>query len=376
MESRCQLNEASFFKGEIKIENAYAAAIHKIFGQYLNRFYFKLYEYFGSWQKMWESAEYPVSSAISPEVWQRFQSEKKTLDPGRVIEEMLQRRIGMITRTQPEFSNLLLQISDIPCILYYCGDIALLNQDSLAIVGARKASFYGLRQAKLMAAELSGHNLVITSGMARGIDAAAHEGTLEAGGKTIAVLGSGLDIPYPRENLALFKQICEAGLVISEYPLGTQPLPRNFPIRNRIISGISNGVFVVEAQAKSGSLITCDFALEQGKEVFALPGPVNNPASIGTLRLIQNGAKLVIYAEDILEELGRGIDNALFVQRKNQTAKINLEEKGILNQLYWEPVHIDTLIEKLKNPELFTILLNLELKGLIKELPGKYYVRL
>ena len=325
---------------------------------------------------MWESEKYPNDIGISTEAWLKFQVEKKALDPGRVFEEMLQKGIGMITRIQPEFSNLLLQISDIPCILYYCGDISLLNKDSLAIVGARKASFYGLNQAKQLAAELSGHGLVITSGMARGIDSAAHEGALLADGKTIAVLGSGLDIPYPRENIALFKRICEAGLAVSEYPLGTQPIPRNFPIRNRIISGISIGVFVVEAQAKSGSLITCDYALEQGKEVFALPGPVNNPASIGTLRLIQNGAKLVIYAEDILEELGRGFNNTLFAQRNGKTTQIDPEEKGVLSQLYWEPVHIDALIEKLKNPGLFTILLNLELKGLIKELPGKYYVRL
>ena len=357
------------------MDNAYAAAIHKIFGQYLNRFFIELHEYFGSWRKMWESAEYPGGIGISNEAWQRFRSEKKTLDPNKIMEEILHQKTGMIMRTQPEFSNLLLQISDIPCILYYCGDISLLNLDSLAVVGSRKASFYGLSQAKLLAAELSGHNLVITSGMARGIDAAAHEGALGVDGKTIAVLGSGLDIPYPRENIALFKRICECGLVISEYPLGTQPLPRNFPIRNRIISGISRGVFVVEAQAKSGSLITCDYALEQGREVFALPGPVNNPTSIGPLRLIQNGAKLVIYAEDILEELGRGYDNTLFAERVSKTAKINPDEKGILNQLYWEPVHIDSLIEKLKNPELFTILLNLELKGLIRELPGKYYVR-
>lgn len=295
----------------------------------------------------------------------------------RLADELNRKNIKIITRLEPSFSNLLLQIVNVPCILYYCGDISLLNRRSLAIVGARKASTYGLKQAHYMSGELARHSITITSGLARGIDGMAHRGALEQEGDTIAVLGSGLDVPYPRENKELFSQICDKGLVISEFPPGTPPLNVNFPIRNRIISGISTGVFVIEARARSGSLITCDCALEQGKDIYALPGPVTSSNSIGPLRLIQSGAKLVLYPADILEEMGYKYQQELFIQREKKVHSISKEEKEILKHLSWEPYHLNVLFEKSRcSPDIQGILLNLELKGLIKQLPGKYYVRI
>lgn len=311
-------------------------------------------------------------------MWEKFLQEKKKIDPEMLGDKLEKLGIRIITRDNYHFSKLLLQISSIPCILYYCGDISLLNQDSLAVVGARRATPYGLEQAKRMAGQLALQGLVIVSGLARGIDGAAQGGALGSGGKTTAVLGSSLDIPYPRENLKLFQSVCQEGLVISEFPLGTPPIPRNFPIRNRIISGLSLGVFVIEAQARSGSLITCDCALDQGRDVFALPGPVTSAASIGPLQLVQKGAKLVIFIEDILEELNLEYRDNLFIRKKTIEQHISKNEKGILKDISWHPVHIDDILKKCNTnvPLIHETLLELELKGLIKQLPGKYYVRI
>lgn len=342
-----------------------------------NKYFWPLLESFGSWEEVWQSAHIPSGLYIPQDWWAEFQVKKKLLDPHRVLEEYRTKGISVVLRNDPLFPACLLQVMNIPCILYCCGDISLLNQKSLAIVGARKATAYGLQQARTIARRIAQEGLVIVSGLARGIDAAAHEGALAADGATVAVLGSGLNKPYPRETLHLFKRICEDGLVISEYPPDTAPLRTNFPIRNRIISGLSLGVCVVEAQAKSGSLITCDLALEQGKDVFAVPGPVTSPNSIGPLRLIQSGAKLVIYPEDILEELGIEVKDSLFHNLEDKTKRISEKEKQVLNALSWEPLHMDKLL--LKGVEfrkgLYETLLGLECHGLIKQLPGKYYVR-
>jgi len=181
----------------------------------------------------------------------------------------------------------------------------LLQEDerSVAVVGSRQASAYGLNVCKKLCRELAWQGWTVVSGMARGIDSAAHLGALKGGGRTLAVLGTGLDVVYPAENLKLSQQIAASGAIISEFPLGTPPEPGNFPVRNRIISGLSLGVVVVEAAAKSGSLITARMALEQGRQVFAVPGPIDRPGVEGTHRLIKEGAKLVERAEDVIEEL-------------------------------------------------------------------------
>lgn len=352
-------------------------AIHRIFGLHLNKFYLPLLKAFGTWEEVWKAKKLPDQLEVPEYLWDRFQQEKKQLEPAGIAEALSMKGIGIINRDDPAFSCLLLQISNVPCILYYCGKLPLLNQPALAVVGSRKATNYGLTQAQNMSNELAKHGLAITSGLARGIDAAAHTGALDANGETIAVLGCGVDVTYPRENSRLLQRIKEQGLLLSEFPPGTAPLQHNFPIRNRIISGISQAVFVVEAQAKSGTLITCDFALEQGKEIFALPGPVTSPNSIGTLRLIQNGAKLVIYPGDILEELGYDFKDSLFSEKEEITRTISSTEKRVLDRIGWEPVHIDTLLAGVgSTAQLYQELLLLEIKGLVKQLPGKYYIKI
>lgn len=212
--------------------------------------------------------------------------------------------IKIINICDEEYPKLLKKIYDPPITLFAKGDISLLNyQNSIAIVGCRNATEYGLKTSKEIAYGLAKENILIVSGMAKGIDGEGHKGALEAGGKTIAVLGSGVDVPYPLENIELYKDIIQNGLVISEYIVGTKPEAGNFPARNRIVSGLAQGVVVVEAKANSGSMITVDFALDQGKNVYAVPGNINSSNSTGTNELIKSGAQLITSHEDVINGL-------------------------------------------------------------------------
>ena len=216
---------------------------------------------------------------------------------------MQKNNIKILTLNDEKYPKKLKEIYEPPFVLFAKGDISLLNKNCLAIVGCRLCSSYGREQAQKFSYYLSRKNFVIVSGLARGIDTWSHIGCLKGKGKTIAVLGSGLDVIYPPENKGVFEAIAKSGLVISEYIVGTKPSPKNFPRRNRIISGLSKGVLVIEAKKRSGSLITVDIALEQGREVFALPGNVNSKNSEGTNELIKQGAKIVTNIDDIIEEL-------------------------------------------------------------------------
>ena len=214
---------------------------------------------------------------------------------------MIENKIGIITINDNRYPKLLKEIYDPPISLYVKGNVNILNGNSIAIVGCRDATEYGKKAAKYFSYNLARKEVNIISGLARGIDSYAHEATLDTAGKTIAVVGNGLDIIYPKENIELERKILENnGAIISEYPIGTKPNKRNFPARNRIISGMSNGVLVIEAKKKSGTLITVDFALEQGKEVYVVPGNINSPNSIGTNELIKQGAKMVTNYEDLI----------------------------------------------------------------------------
>lgn len=211
--------------------------------------------------------------------------------------------IKMINLTDNNYPQKLKNIYDPPISLFFKGNLSLLNEFSIAIIGCREASTYGLKIAKQMAYELSENHITIVSGMAKGIDGIAHQGSIDAKGKTIAVLGTGVDYPYPFENIEIYQKILKNnGLIVSEYLVGTKPKPKNFPARNRIISALSEGVLVVEAKKKSGTMITVDFALEQGKNVYVIPGNINSSYSEGTNELIKQGAKLVSNIEDILED--------------------------------------------------------------------------
>ncbi|HXN05460.1 MAG TPA: DNA-processing protein DprA, partial [Nitrospiria bacterium] len=257
---------------------------------------------------------------------------------------------------------------------------------SLAVVGSRQASPYGIDAAKVFAGGLAREGLTVVSGFATGVDRAAHLAALEGGGRTIAVLGCGLDIDYPSKSMELKEMICAQGAVISEFPMGTQPYPSNFPRRNRVISGISLGVLVVEAALKSGSLVTASAALEQGREIFAVPGSFNNPLSKGTHRLIQSGAKLVTEVSDILDEIDvhlgsrheRNRPEVSGKARENPGFPLDPDEKTIYDILTVDPVYLDDLSRKsgFAVSRCSEILLILELKGLIHRMEGNRFMTL
>jgi DNA processing protein len=279
----------------------------------------------------------------------------------------------------PLYPARLKAIADPPPFLYVKGELSARDERAVAIVGTRAASDYGLGVTRDLARGLAALGFTIVSGMARGIDGAAHEAALEAGGRTIAVLGSGVDVIYPREHEKLYHRIAEQGAVVSELPLGSAPLAYNFPARNRIISGLVMGVVVVEATEKSGSLITAAQALEQGREVFAVPGAAGAGRSRGPHRLIRQGAKLVEAVEDIVEEiapqLAVGSANAAKREAPTLPADLSAEAKKIFALVADAPRHIDEIIEQsgITAGKVSEALLDLEIRGLLKQLPGKKF---
>ena len=283
-------------------------------------------------------------------------------------------RATAVTLADPEYPPLLKQIVDPPPALFFRGDLALAQKPSVAMVGSRRASPYALNAAGHLARELVSAGIAVASGLARGVDSASHAGALEGGGITIAILGTGIDVVYPRSHRRLFAAIEERGLILTEFPPGTPPLPPNFPIRNRVISGISLGTVIVEATGRSGSLITARTAAEQNREVFAVPGPIFSAGSEGTHRLIQYGAKLVHDAQDILDEL-RG-DFRLPKNAPPPPPESPLAE--VLEAFRKEEAtHIDRAAETLRRPiaAVSEAVLQLELGGWLRALPGSRYVR-
>lgn len=274
------------------------------------------------------------------------------------------------------------QIYDPPIILYVKGDITPEDKYAVAIVGSRNASRYGIVTAERLGYELAARGFTVTSGLARGIDASGHKGALKAKGRTIAVLGSGLAEIYPPEHLDLAERIAKDGAVVSEFLMEMTPRKDNFPRRNRIISGLSLGVVVVEAARNSGALITADFALEQGRELFAVPGQARATTSFGTNALIRQGAKLVESADDIIEELEKVIKGHLKAEDKKGsrpllTAKLGGLDEKVFNTMTEDPKSIDDIVDEatLAANEILSCLTRLELKGLVSQLPGKLYVR-
>jgi DNA processing protein len=274
----------------------------------------------------------------------------------------------------PSFPQALKLTYDPPCLLYMMGNSYNEDSPAVGIVGTRHPTQYGTAMAETLGRDLAHVGVNVVSGMARGCDMSAHKGALRAGGFTTAVLGTGVDEVYPREAKKLYEEIIEKGVVISEYLMGTPPQPHNFPKRNRIISGLSLGIAVVEAPLRSGSLMTARLALEYGREVFAFPGQVNSPRSSGTNRLIKDGAMLIEGAKDIVEALG------LPEAPERQEAPAILpegDEKLLFDAIGKELVHIDSLCEKtgLSAAKTSTLLLSMELKGMIEQKPGKSFLR-
>lgn len=303
-----------------------------------------------------------------------------------LLKECFYKEINIITVDDYNYPQRLSNIFANPYILYYKGNFPDFdNVLSLAMVGSRRASLYGAECAQNLAYELSKKGIIIVSGMAKGIDTYAHKGALNAGGITCAVLGCGVDVVYPKENKELYYYIQKNGAIISEYPPGTSPMPYNFPARNRIISGISVGTVVVEAGITSGSLITADFALEQGRDVFAVPGAINAPGSLGTNLLIKDGAKIVTNVEDIWEEY-KLLYNDSSNENNTQNKDNNIDIKGLLEQseaynslssdeklivasLSNEPIHIDELsrITGIRMSKLTSAITMLEMRGIIEQ---------
>jgi DNA processing protein len=279
------------------------------------------------------------------------------------------------------YPGLLRQINDYPALLYASGNLRLLHEPQVAIVGSRNCTPGGAQTAFDFAMQLAAGGLAITSGMALGIDAAAHRGALHAGGKTIAVTGTGLDLIYPAGNRKLAGDILEQGLIVSEFPLGTRAQPANFPQRNRIISGLSVATLVVEAAKRSGSLITARLAAEQGREVYAIPGSIHNPQTRGCHQLIRDGAVLAEAPEDIVAGLA-GLVSFVLEQQcqglKNQTEPLDREHQQLLEAIGYDPVNCDILVQRsgLTIDKLSSMLLVLELSDLIQSAPGGCFVRI
>jgi DNA processing protein len=279
----------------------------------------------------------------------------------------------VLTLPEPEYPRLLREIEQPPPVLYIRGGLNPADDFSVAMVGTRKVTPYGQQITRDTSTFLAGHGLTIVSGLARGVDALAHQHALKAGGRTIAVLGSGVDVIYPPEHRILAEAIIENGAIISDYPLGTQPEGVNFPPRNRIISGLSLATIVVEAGDRSGALITADFAVEQGRDVFAVPGNVLSPMSQGTNRLIQNGAYAMISPQDVLDALG--LEQVSDFQAARQTLPADTTEAKILQVLDYEPIHVDEICHAagLAVETVTAALTMMELKGIVQHVGGMRY---
>jgi len=339
---------------------------------------YHLYRYFPSGRSVLEAdvEELKRIPHIRPQVLERIIQLRHKADPEQIAEELKKSGTEVIMLGDPNYPIALAQIADPPVILYTRGRLPEPTVPLLAMVGSRRATPYGKAIARRFAEDLVKLGWGIVSGMARGIDTAAHEGALEGGGYTIAVFGCGINICYPQENKKLRERIEAEGCVLSEFPPDCGPHPRNFPIRNRIISGCSLGTLVIEAGERSGALITAYKALEQGRDVFAIPGSLTSKYSKGTNRLIKQGAKLVECIEDIIEEYPYLTWEMPPTPKKGSVPTLTLEESCVLRNLGLEPVHIDQLVEKtgLSVSRVGSILTMLEFKGLAKQLPGNYYI--
>ena len=310
------------------------------------------------------------------------------------VQRLEEQNAGFLTHDCLHYPDRLREIYDPPAVLWYRGDTSLLARPGIAVVGTRHPSPYGSGMAQMLSRELAARGLVILSGMARGVDSEAHKGALDARGKTVAVWGTGVDVIYPKENKRLAEQILSSGgCILSEFPLGTFPAPQNFPVRNRVLSGMSVGVLVVEAAEHSGTRITARCAMEQNRDVYAVPGNVTNKGSWTPNTLIKQGAKLTATWEDIWEDLPSQIRAELEDRLDSASASAGAgsaslfqdrdlapAERLVFEQLrHDESVQLDTLIERLdgqlQSPEIFTALFELELAGRVRQMPGKHYVR-
>ncbi|HBT47969.1 MAG TPA: DNA-protecting protein DprA [Peptococcaceae bacterium] len=340
----------------------------------------QLIEHFGSGEAAWKADANELRGLTwLGEGGERLLEWRSRVRPAELWNKLTGAGVGVLLFSDPVYPQELKYIYNPPPVLYYRGSLEYLANLKLAVVGTRRATAYGLRVAHSLARELAEQGVTVVSGLAVGIDAAAHRGALQGKGKTIAVLGCGVDVIYPRQNASLFQQIVREGLLLSELPPGTPPEKHHFPARNRIISGLGRGTVVVEAGERSGALITADFALEQGRDVFAVPGPITSLHSRGTLNLIKQGAKLVTGVDDILEEYLPGYGPPAHSERKEGTGGLKLSptEEKVLAALGDVPSTVEELAAAVGLParEINVALTFLELQGLVTRMPGGLYSR-
>jgi len=336
-----------------------------------------LIEYFGSICEVWDAKPHLLRKGMNKNsiIAERMIKNRSECYFDSFIEKTEASGITIKTMADEDYPQQLKVIYDLPYVIYLKGN-CILDAPLVAIIGSRKASSYGIWAAQHFALELSRRGIGVVSGLALGIDTAAHRGVVESKGKTIAVLGCGVDQCYPASNQRLYNSIYkENGTIISEYPPGTPPLKHHFPARNRIISGLSEGIIIVEAGDKSGALITVEYGLEQGKEIYAIPGNINNSSSVGTNRLIKEGAKILTSIEDILEDLKYRF---MFLQDDKiafTNASLSTLEKRVYSIISNEATHIDLIALKsgIRIKDLNPLLTILEIKGLICQLPGKIF---
>jgi len=347
----------------------------------------RLIDHFDSPRKIFNASmkDLEMVKGISKEIADKI----KSFDMGKTLKKELElvnkNNVNIVILKDKKYPKNLRTIFDPPPLLYVKGELKKEDDFSISIVGTRTPTRYGKLTAERLAWELGSQGLTIVSGMAKGIDSYAHEGALSSGGRSIAVFGSGLDVVYPPENKKLMNKIIDNGAILSEFPMQTRPNRENFPIRNRIISGISLGTVVVEAASRSGSLITAKLALEQGREVFAVPGNINSGKSKGTNSLLKLGAKLVEGIDDILEELRpqlslypeKKVKNQSCLIKKSKSERLTEEEEKIYSLIGDEGKHIDSIIIEslLPSNKVASILAKLELMGIIKQYSGKMFFR-
>ena len=329
-----------------------------------------------------EACELPAATAQAIVKKDAFKRAEKELAAIRAIPGCT-----LLNWSEPEYPQTLLQIYDPPVLFYLRGDAQILNLPSLAVVGTRRPTLYGTQMADRLARDLAARGIVIVSGLARGIDAIAHLGATAALGRAIGVLGTGIDVCYPKENKKLYEKVLERGAILSEFPLGTHPAPENFPIRNRIVAGMPLGAIIIEGAQYSGSLITARLAMEFGREVFGVPGNVTQAVSFAPNLLIKQGAKLVTCAEDVIEELPTPVRATLTkleqpaAEQRNLLVAESLTGSG--QKIYAllssdEPRPIDDIVERtgLNSSDVLATLFDLEMKGFVRQLPGKQFSKI
>lgn len=359
----------------------YLLALHSVCSLQGKRL-FSLIDYFGDAEECWNNENcWQEALQVNNNAMKEILQEKHDINPEAVYERFLKSGARFVTVADENYPAKLRNIANPPYLLYYKGSLPQDDDVGIAMIGSRRATAYGLQAAEHISRQLAQQKVTVVSGLARGIDSAGHKGCIAGGGRTIGVLGCGIDVVYPRENGKLFKQVEENGCIISEFPFGMKPLPVNFVMRNRLVSGLADGVVVVEATRKSGTQITVDYALEQGKAVFAVPGPIFSPMSQGTHSLIRDdNIKLVTCADDIMEDIFspvvRGGEQVQIKLYGDEPLGLNGLEKQIWDYLVTAK-HFNEIVEFTnKNAaEIAPVLTVMEVRGFVCRQDGQYYIR-